>query len=68
MNHRILKQIWEEMSRIPGNTKTYEHVRNKRANLQQKAQARNMSIIDVLKEDIVKLEGGHYLSSNFIQC
>jgi hypothetical protein len=46
------------MSRIPGNTKTYEHVRNKRANLQQKAQARNMSIIDVLKEDIVKLEGG----------
>jgi hypothetical protein len=59
-----LQSIWDEMSRIPGNTKTYEHVRNKRANLQQKAQARNMSIIDVLKEDIVKLEGEGLISSD----
>lgn len=44
----------------PGNTKTLDHVRNKRANLIQKANARGITIGDVLREDISKMEQGIY--------
>jgi hypothetical protein len=51
------QQIWEELSATVGNTKTFDQVKNKKANLMQKASSKSMTVIDVLKDDIVKLEG-----------
>eukprot|EP00029_Vermamoeba_vermiformis_P006273 TRINITY_DN2411_c0_g1_i1.p1 TRINITY_DN2411_c0_g1~~TRINITY_DN2411_c0_g1_i1.p1 ORF type:complete len:538 (+),score=134.29 TRINITY_DN2411_c0_g1_i1:95-1708(+) len=51
------QQIWDELSATIGNTKTFDQVKNKKANLMQKASSKSMTVIDVLKDDIVKLEG-----------
>jgi len=60
-------QIWEELNVTIGNTKTFDQVKNKKANLMQKASSKSMSVIDVLKDDIVKLEGGKLINSLKIQ-
>lgn len=51
------QQIWDELNATVGNTKTFDQVKNKKANLMQKASSKSMTVIDVLKDDIVKLEG-----------
>lgn len=52
-----LNSVRNELLRAdPNSSKTLEHVRNKKANLIQKAHTRNCSIADVLRTDLQKLE------------
>lgn len=48
--------IFDEMAKYFGSRKSFEHIKNKRSNLLQKATSRNASMIDILKEDISKME------------
>jgi len=48
------QEIFNEMAKLPGNTKTYEHIRNKRSNLLHKATAKKTTMDSILEEDIDK--------------
>ena len=45
------------MSLLPGNTKSFENIRNKRSNLLQKATQRGHTLYDVLRDEITKAGG-----------
>lgn len=48
--------IYKEMSKLPGRRKSIGHIRNKKSNLLQKAALKGTSMIDILREDILKSE------------
>lgn len=48
--------IFDDMAKYYGSRKSFEHIKNKRSNLLQKATSRNTTMIEILKEDITKME------------
>eukprot|EP00028_Trichosphaerium_sp_Am-I-7-wt_P004512 CAMPEP_0168514434 /NCGR_PEP_ID=MMETSP0405-20121227/4106_1 /TAXON_ID=498012 /ORGANISM="Trichosphaerium sp, Strain Am-I-7 wt" /LENGTH=478 /DNA_ID=CAMNT_0008533557 /DNA_START=153 /DNA_END=1589 /DNA_ORIENTATION=- len=48
-------ELFEEFQKLSQNSKTFEHVKNKKCNLFAKASQRRVSVIEVLREDIKKL-------------
>lgn len=51
------QSIFAAMSLLPGNTKSFENIRNKRSNLLQKATQRGHTLYDVLRDEITKAGG-----------
>lgn len=51
-----IQHIYKEMSKLPGRRKSIGHIRNKKSNLLQKAALKGTTMVDILREDILKTE------------